>query len=753
MFEFLFRYPRSVFAKGDLVLLGSWPVWLLGLLIVAGIVGLGWLMRSRQNDAVGSIKGWRSVVLWALQSSMLAAVLTLLWQPALLVSTLKPQQNVVAVLVDDSQSMAIKEDDQSRLDQARAPLQSGVLDALSRRFQVRLYRVADRAERIKTLDTLAAQAAATNLGDSLKQVSNETAGLPLGGVILVSDGADNSGGIDLDTITELRTRRVPIHAVGVGREQALKDVELSDVQAPARALADSRIAAQLTFEQRGYEGRKAKLAVRDGSKVVAMREVTFGKEGNRQTESLLFNAGSAGARAFRFSLDLQEGEENQKNNSTERLVNVQDGKRRILYIEGEPRWEFKFIRRAIEDDKSVKLVTLLRTTQNKFYRQGVDQPTELEQGFPAKVEELFGYHALIIGNVELNYFSPTQQELIKSFVDRRGGGLLMLAGRNALSEGGWAKSSLAEVLPVMLPERKGTFLREPAAVQLTGTGIDSLITRLVEQPGANDERWRKLPQLADYQDIGTPKLGAAVLAEYTPGGRARLPLLVTQNYGRGRTAVLGTSGTWRWQMQQPLEDQTHEVFWQQLQRWLVTETPGQVVASTPRQMLFDETRARLSADVRDKTFLPAADVEVEARVLGPQGLTEQIKLKPDAVTPGLYLTDYALPKTGSYLVEFTARRGSEEVGRDVVTLQRQDGVAENFRTGQNRELLEKLSQQTGGKYWKPSDLNKLADEIALSEAGITVREARDLWDLPAVFMALIALRGAEWWLRRKWGAV
>jgi len=140
-------------------------------------------------------------------------------------------------------------------------------------------------------------------------------------------------------------------------------------------------------------------------------------------------------------------------------------------------------------------------------------------------------------------------------------------------------------------------------------------------------------------------------------------------------------------------------------------------------------------------------------VLGPQGLTERIKMKPDAVTPGLYLTDYALPKTGSYLVEFTARRGAEEVGRDVVTLQRQDGVAENFRTGQNRELLEKLSQQTGGRYWKPADLNRLADEIALSEAGITVREARDLWDLPAVFMALIALRGTEWWLRRKWGAV
>jgi uncharacterized membrane protein len=754
MFEFLFRYPRSVFSKGDLVLLGGWPSWLLLLLILVGMVGLGLLMRSKQSDAIGSIKGWRSWVLWALQSSMLASVLTLLWQPALLVSTLKPQQNVVSVLVDDSQSMAIKDAGTSRLDEAKKWLNAGLLESLSKRFQVRLYRLSDKAERIKNPEGLSAQATATNLGESLKQVANETAGLPLGAVILMSDGADNSGGIDLDTITDLRSRRVPIHTVGFGKEQPARDIELSDVQAPARALAGSRVSAQLTFQQRGYEGKKAKLAVREGSKVVAMREITLAKDGNRQTETMLFNAGGAGARAFQFSLDLQEGEENQKNNATQRLVNVQDSKPRILYIEGEPRWEFKFIRRALEDDQSVSLATILRTTQNKFYRQGVDpKGKELEEGFPAKVEEMFAYQGIIIGSVELNYFTTTQQELIKQFVDRRGGGLLMLAGRYALSEGGWAKSQLSEVLPVMLPERKGTFVRDPATVQLTGTGIDSLITRMVEQPGQNDERWRKLPHLADYQDIGIPKLGAAVLAEYNPGGKARMPLLVTQNYGRGRTAVMATSGTWRWQMQQPLEDQTHEVFWQQMLRWLVTETPGQVVASTPKQMLFDESKVRLTADVRDKSYLPAADVQVEARVMGPQGTTEQIVMKPDPVTPGLYHSDFTVSKIGSYLTEFVARRGTEEVGRDVVTFQRQDGVAENFHTTQNKELLEKLSQQTNGRYWRPEELGKLTDEISLSEAGITVREARDLWDLPAVFLALLSMRGAEWWLRRKWGVV
>lgn len=139
--------------------------------------------------------------------------------------------------------------------------------------------------------------------------------------------------------------------------------------------------------------------------------------------------------------------------------------------------------------------------------------------------------------------------------------------------------------------------------------------------------------------------------------------------------------------------------------------------------------------------------------MGPQGVAEQVLMKPDPVTPGIYHGEFTAAKPGSYLTELVAKRGSDEVGRDVVTFQRQDGVAENFRTGQNRELLEKLAQQTGGRYWKTEDLGKLADEIAMSDAGITVREARGLWDLPAVFLLLIGLRGAEWWLRRKWGVI
>lgn len=756
MFEFLFKYPRAVFAKGTLVLLGAWPWWVFVLLVLVAGAGLGWLIRSRLPSAATQVRNWRAGVIWLLQFALAALVLCLLWQPAILVAELRPQQNIIAVLVDDSRSMAIADGGGGATREAQAikSLQGGVLDELGKKFQVRVYRLDRQISRVSKLDDLktAPPASATRIGDGLQQLAAEAADLPIGAVVLLSDGADNSGGIDLNTISTLRSRRIPVQTVGFGAEQMAHDVEINDVAVAPRALADSRLAAKVTLHQRGYSGQKAMLTVRDGGKVLAGRQITLAADGASQNESLLFNAGDAGAKTLQFSVDPLPGEENRDNNSVSRLVNVESGKQRVLYVEGEPRWEYKFIRRAEQDDRLLTIVSMLRTSENKIYRQGIDDPKELADGFPSRAEDLFSYQGLIIGSVEASYFTAAQKELIQQFVDRRGGGLLFLGGRASLGDGGWASSSLADLLPVTLPNKKETFHRDPATVSLTAAGADSIITRLVEDPAANVERWKKLPYLMDYQEVGAPKPGAVVLAEMTAGGR-KMPMLITENYGRGRTAISATGGTWRWQMSQPLEDQTHEEFWQQLLRWLVTDTPGRVVATIPNQMLLDDGRVQFSADVRDKNYLPATDAHVEAHILGPGGSAAQIEMTPDPNSPGVFHADWTADQTGSYLTEIVATRDKEELGRDVLNFARMDGVAENFHTEQNRDLLEKLSAETGGRYWTAQDVSRLPGEISYSEAGITVRDTKELWNMPIVFLLLVLLPSAEWLLRRRWGVV
>ncbi len=590
-------------------------------------------------------------------------------------------------------------------------------------------------------------------------------------MVLLSDGGDNTGGIGADAINALRSRHIPVHTVGFGRENAQRDVELEDAVIAPRAMANSRLAAKITLHQRGYSGAKLTLTVRDVStgtpKVLAARAVTLGTDGNLQTETLMFDVGGAGAKTLQIAATPLGAEENTANNTLTRVVNVSADARRILYIEGEPRWEYKFIRQAEEDDRMVQIASMVRTSENKIYRQGISDPQELVNGFPARPEDLFGYQGIIIGSVEAGYFTATQQQLIHDFVDRRGGGLLLLGGQFSLADGAWSSSKLVDLFPTVLPTRTGTFEREKdpktgvthTTAELAPAGVDNIITRLVDDPAANAAKWKALPYLMDYEDPGTPKPGASVLANMiTPDGK-RLPLLITENFGRGRTGIMATGGSWRWQMSSPLGDTAHDLFWQQLLRWVVSDTPGHVSASVPAQMLLDNSAVTITADVRDPYYNPAATAKVEAHILGPSGITALVEMTPVPDSPGQFQAAWSAPRTGSYLTEVTAQRADPgtgkvlELGRDVLTFQRMDGVAENFHTEQNRPLLERLASQTGGQYWKPADLAKLPAGIPLSEAGVTMRETRDLWNLPLVFLVLILLRFSEWWLRRKWGIV
>jgi uncharacterized membrane protein len=741
------------------VFLGSWPVWLLVVLILLAVGGLAYLTYRNWNNAAPNLRNWRAWAIWGAQSALVTLLLVLLWRPAMVVSELSSQQNIIAVVVDDSRSMSVSDvDGKTREAAALAALDNGLMAGLKNRFQTRVYKLGNSLTRTDQLQAISPSETSTHLGDGLKQLVADTADLPVGAVLLLSDGSENSAGLGgsslgLDAMQALRNRRLPVHTIGFGKEQGGHDLEIEDVSVPASAAANARVSTTVSFTQYGYTGQRATLTVRDGSKTVAQREIELGPEGRIQNEPLFLSAGSAGAKSLSFALDPMPGEDSLLNNSVSRPILVTDAKRRILYVEGEPRWEYKFIRRAEDEDPTVQIVSMVRTSENKIYRQGINDPAELANGFPTRAEDLFQYSGIIIGSVAADYFTPLQQELLREYVDRRGGGILFLGGHESLSDGNWAASSLAELLPTFLPSGNHNFHRNAATVELTSEGVDSPVTRLLDDPEKNAARWKKLTYIADYEDPGSPKPGAVVLASMN-AGRRKLPLLVTQNYGHGRTAILATGGTWRWQMSEAVGDPSHDLFWQQLLRWLVAQSPGAVVASMPTRFVMDQGHVQISAQVHDRQFQPAPDAHVTAQISGPGNSGGSIDLTPSQDTPGLYTADWTAEKPGIYLAEVTAGSASSEpLGGDVVTFAREDGTAENFHTGQNRHLLEQLSAQTGGSYWRSDNLKDLPRDISYSDAGISVRSTRELWNMPIVFLLLLGLPIVEWLLRRKWGVV
>ena len=285
MFELLFKYPLGLFHKGQFVFLTPWPLWVMAVGILAAAGLLFWHIHSNH----GMLTGLRPLAIWLLETCMVALILFLLWHPALSVATLRPQQNVVAVLVDDSRSMSIADAGGTRAAAAKSLLDSGVLKSLSDKFQVRLYRFGKEPERVAKTDALNSSEPATRIGDTLERVLGESSSLPLGAIVLLSDGADNSGGIDLATIAAIRRQRIPVHTIGFGRERPDKDVEITDAIVPARALPQSRLTAVVTFQNWGLSGGKAKLAVRDNGKLLAAQDVTLKSAATLQSESLVFN--------------------------------------------------------------------------------------------------------------------------------------------------------------------------------------------------------------------------------------------------------------------------------------------------------------------------------------------------------------------------------------------------------------------------------------------------------------------------------
>lgn len=746
MFELLFKYSRTTFEQGDFLFASGWPLWLLVVVSLAATIGIGYSLLQRRD----SLSLVRLIALAGLQTAMVTLVLVLLWQPALSSDTLRAEDNIVALLLDTSASMTYGEAGESRLQQAVAALNDGVLEDLSATLETRLYAFSKDSITIDSLEQVPPPGAATHLGDAVLGVLREARTSALGAVVLISDGADNSNELDTARLAEIAGFGVPVYTVGVGRETIPEDVELESVIMTTQVTAGSRVSAQVSI--RHARPGTVRLKVYDGDAILSSEELTLPDRDGVTTHWVDFDVGDVGVKDLRFVLDAIPGERNTVNNVQSRVIEVPAERRRILYIEGEPRWEYKFIRRAVEENSPIRLASLLRTTPNKFYRQGIDDPTELENGFPEDRETLFNYDALIIGSFEAAALTSEQLDNISAFVSERGGSLLMLAGLRGLADGGWGNSVVADVLPAHLPDIDApTFVRLPAKVSLTPAGEDSLLTRLDSDRDANIALWEEMPDIADYQYLDGLKPGAETLLEVDIQGTNH-PLLVHQRYGRGHAFILATGGTWRWQMQLPSEDQRHETFWRQMLRALVSSSPRPVVLSAERLFYADDTEITLRAEVKNKEYLPVANAAVSVSVTTDVGGPAQV-IEMQAIPGefGMYAATIQADRTGMYRFEVEARLGEESLGEARLAVRRADGIVEHFQIQQNRSLLENLAKMTGGRYFSLDDLDALPETIQFSDAGILETKVLDLWNMPIVFLLLLLLKTGEWLLRLFWG--
>jgi uncharacterized membrane protein len=744
VFELFFKYSPWAYRAGELSFASSWPLWLLITLGVAGALLIGVSLLRRRH-----LSGGRRALLGVLQAAMLAVILVMLWRPVLLVERVKDRENVVAVVMDASASMAHGEGAESRLQQSVRALQAGPLDAFRKSFGVRLFSFASEAQSLKQLTDVPPPGTQTRIGDALYSVMQTGATTPLSGIVVITDGAENGGSLSEERLTELASFGVPVHTVGVGPEKNTNDLELDAVSLAPSAAPGEVLNAEVSI--RHDSKGKTRLRVYDGEQLLAANDVQLSADAGVTTHTIAIPAGEPGVRDLRFTLDPLPDERNTINNTRTQVIDVAPRKRSILYIEGEPRWEYKFIRRAAETDPSLRIASLVRATPNRYYRQGIDSPDELVKGFPQRVEELFAFDAVVIGSFEASALSAEQHQMLKDFVDRRGGGLLMLAGRDGLSDGGWQRVPVAQTFPARLPEGSGkTFTLTPGKPRLTVYGTESPITRLDDDPVKSVKAWNEMPAFGDLQALGQLKPGAMVLLDAVVAGNRSQPLLAWQHYGRGATYLLGTASTWRWKMRLPHEDQRHYTFWRQLLHAVAADAPPRMSLTTMRKVYDDDRKVLVNAELHDEKFEPINDAAVDLTMTSDDGVTAIQHMVPSGQGDGRYTATMQANPAGLYRLTMQAKKGAKDVDTLQTHFRRNDGIVEHFGTQQNRPLLERIADSTGGRYWRLDQLDDIPDAMRYSKAGIVERQTLDLWNLPALFLLLLALKAAEWLLRLRW---
>ena len=749
LFRFLFKYPPLMFQQGDL----SWAFSRATVMTAgAGVAAIGVALVTYRGLAAADRPRDRAVLV-GLRLAALGVLLICLLRPTLVLKAAVPQQNFLGVLVNDSRSMAIAD----RGGQPRSAFVEGqlggpdapLLRALSQQFVVRFFSFSSASERVASAADLKFQGTATRLGQALDRARDELAGLPLAGLVMVSDGADTSDLALDETLASLKARSIPVFTLGVGQEHFDKDIQVTRVETPRSVLKGTALVVDVVVSQTGYAGQTVPMTVEDDGRIVSTQDVTLPDDGESATVKVRFQANEAGARLFSFKIPAQPGEQVTQNNARDTLIQVNDGIEKVLYYEGEPRPEQKFVTRAIEGDRNLQVVTLTRTAENKYYRQNVSSGDEVVGGFPKTREELFPYRALILGSVEAASFTPDQLRMIADYVNKRGGSLLMLGGRRSFGEGGWAGTPVGEVLPVTLDAANAKYFSE-LSVRPTRAGLTFPVTQIAGDEKSSAAKWDTMPVVTTVNPVHLVKPGATILLNAADNRKQEQIVLAYQRYGRGKAVAMPIQDAWAWKMdaKMPVNDTTHQMFWRRLVRWLVDGVPNQVNVATSTDRVEPGETIKLSAEVLDAAYVEVNDSRVVASIVSPSGKTTEVPVDWTVTRDGDYRATFVPDEEGIYKLSVHAERGDKAIGTASMSVRVSAGDAEYFDAAMRAPLLKRVAEETGGRFFTATNASSLPEAISYNGRGVTVVEERELWDMPALFILLIGFVAAEWGYRR-----
>ncbi|HAC81773.1 MAG TPA: hypothetical protein DCG06_15855 [Deltaproteobacteria bacterium] len=587
----------------------------------------------------------------------------------------------------------------------------------------------------------------TSIASSLEAVAN-SGGIPPAGIVLLSDGIDSATSQRSEAVLrDLGARGIPVYTVPLGLPDP-DDVSINNIVMQEVAFSGDRVPVRVHLQSEGYEQRTARLSVLLNDRRVSSRVVRF--EGGLQFEEVDFRVDiyEKGAAQIDVVIEPFDDEVSITNNRITRSIRVVNEKVNVLYIEGNARWEFRYLRAILKRDPRINATFIASNVGPEVAR---NSPEHIER-FPSKREEAFMYDLVILGDVDAAFFNDEELGLLEELIRDRGASLLMLCGPMH-SPGSYQGTPVQTMLPVRFdPDEKWAEVSESVYPVLTPEGRSSLVMTLENEDDLNDRIWSRMAPMDQLPPLLAAKPGATVLAVLSDSTERdqSYPLVAWQRYGTGKCMSIASDRLWR--LRYKTGDKYHWRVWSQcIQFMTLSRLMGEhkrIRLETDRSSYFVGSQGRLYAHVLDDDFEPVVQSGFDVVVSGLDGAaaSQQIKLQPDRSQPGLYEGYFTPPGPGRYRME--ANENDRKVS-SITEFQVSDIRQELTETDMRLENLQRIADLTGGATLGVRELPKLASLVNGEPLTTTVRSERPLWDHWLVILLLAGLLGAEWILRRR----
>ena len=709
----------------------------------------------------------------------------------------------LSVLVDTSKSMnlvdaSMTETSVSRLSRVNELLfneQGRFLQALRDRFEVHLYPF-DTALHQSTplpqdLDAEALPAfepngALTDIRTAIGEAAAAWKGQNTAGILLITDGGHNSGQFPVEDVTALN---VPVYAIGVGSVEPPKDIQIQHIDYTPVVYTNHESIIRVTVVQTGYTGKTTRLSLRETTRktLVDTATLTFNQSQNAtpisatttQVVELKLTPQVEGNFQYTVELPVLDGELTEANNQKTFSVKVVKAKLNVFYLEGRPRWEYTYLKRALQRDPDIEATCaiLLKNTSKRFpptnsvlsrldgyYPQTT--PTSETPRFPETQTQLSKYDVLILGDLGEEHLTTTQQRAIVDFVEVQGKPVIFLPSRRMLGMNGLRNTELAQLLPIEIPSNGCRRHDTEFIVQPTPSGMFHPMLQLMDAQqnqtstlaSNNAAAWRNMPALSRSFSGFRLRGGATPLMET---GRGE-PVLILQRTGLGKSLLIAAEGLWNWDFGvNTFKDTSYQDlysrFWAQVLRWMATNTDDEKLhLTTDADSYAIGDTATVTAYLYSEAYRATqTDATVQFEVVPPQGATFQLQIRGITETAtdigNLYSTQFSLLQNGTYRIRATARTANQTLGEDRIDIHVHPQLAELEVPQLNEDLLKKLASETSGAYFAIADAEALPENVAKVQNSVFVDAERELWSHPLILIMVVGLLGTEWFLRKRIG--